>query len=159
MSTNPSKEAFHQRQQAILLQQSREIFADPEMGQLAWMFFVLPRLLASRPSDAPESILELNLSSESDEKSFQVGSILASRSGHSGALGGHMAKITNSEALEARRVIIQHIDMTIATLKALDLSLRRDHRSSSENLAEEASRQAEELPGLVLEFNDMPAKM
>lgn len=69
-----------------------------------------------------------------------------------------MAKITNPEALEAQQAIRQHIAMTIATLKAVDMAARRDYRKSMGNLAYEAYLQGGDLVTMVEAFKNMSNK-
>lgn len=69
-----------------------------------------------------------------------------------------MAKITNPEALEAQAAIRQHIAMTIATLKAVDMATRRDYRRSMKSLAFEVTEQAVALETLIREFMEMSNK-
>lgn len=65
-----------------------------------------------------------------------------------------MAKIKDPAAQEARQEILQHITMTIATLKAMDAAVRRDYRSSVINLSSEARAQAMRLAEMAEAFKE-----
>lgn len=111
--------------------------------------------------DSRASIVELNLSSESDENPDNDESPTnesETLSGHSGASGGHMAKITNPATLQAQQELRQQVALTIATLKAVDMAVRRDYRPSVKRLADEAEEQASLLYQMALLFEDMPNK-
>lgn len=69
-----------------------------------------------------------------------------------------MAKITNPATLQAQQELRQQIALTIATLKAVDMAVRRDYRPSVKRLADEAEEQANLLYQMALLFEDMPNK-
>ena len=69
-----------------------------------------------------------------------------------------MAKITNRETLELQQDIRQHIALQIATLKAMDMAVRRDYRNSIVTMANENLEQARILGSMADVFKSSPNK-